>query len=87
MWKSRSVKNEPKPPLLAADTVNQAADRIVENAVFLYKRFNLVERVHNRRVVFSAELPADLRVAMVGQPLTQIHRYLSWNRDRSGVVL
>ena len=70
MWKSHSVKKGPKPPILAADTVNQSADSIVENTVFLNERLDLLVRVHYRGVVFSAELPADLRIAVIGQPLT-----------------
>ena len=65
MWKSHSVKNEPKLPFLAADAVNQAADRIVENTIFLYQRVDLVVRVHHRRVMLPAELPADLRITVI----------------------
>ncbi len=70
MWKSRSVKIGPKPPFLPADTVNKAADSIVENAVLLNESLYLLERVHNCRVMFSAELPTYLRIAVIGQTLT-----------------
>ena len=55
----------------------------MENAVFLNERLDLLVRVHHRRVMFAAELAADLGLAMAGQALAQIHRYLARHGDRT----
>ena len=69
MWKSRFALDGSKASILTADAVNQATDSIVENTVFLHQGFYLLVRVHDGRVVFTAKLASDFRIAVIRQPL------------------
>lgn len=87
MWKSRRIKEAAKASVLTANTVDQSADRIVENAIFLHQSFDLVVRVHHGRVVLTAEFTSYLGIAVIRQSLAQVHSDLTRYRDCPGVVL
>ena len=53
----------------------------VEIPVFLPEIFNLLDRVNDRRMMFTAETAADFRQRRMGQHLAQIHRDLAGHGD------
>ena len=51
----------------------------MEIRVLQNEGFNLFHTVDNGRVVLAAELAPDLREAVFGQALAQVHGDLSWD--------
>ena len=53
-------------------------DESLQRFVSRDEGFNFFDRVNHRRVMFAAKRTTDLRIAVFGQMLAQIHRDLSW---------
>jgi hypothetical protein len=65
-----------KPLYLSANSVNQLTNLVVENAVGLCQAVDLVNRVHNGRVMLAAKLASYLGKAVFRQPFAKIHSNL-----------
>ena len=54
--------------------------------VYLKQRFDLINRVHNSRMMFAAELAADLGKTVPGQFFTDIHCDLTGDGDAARII-
>ena len=57
--------------------LREFADESLQSFIGRDLRFDLLNRVHHRRVMFAAEGTTNLRVAMFCQVLAEIHRHLT----------
>ena len=66
---------------LEAADLGHVLERARELGVAGAQLVDLVDRVHDRRVVLVVELAADLRIGEVGQLLAEVHRHLAREGD------
>src|SRR5262249_46034894 len=64
----------------------ERVDQTVEGRVLLPHVLNFSNGVNHRRVVLAAKAAADLRQRGARERLAEIHRDLSWHRDRLRVI-
>lgn len=65
-----------KPLYLSANSVDQLTDLVVENAIRFRQAVDLVNRVHNGRMMLAAKLASYLGKAVFRQALAKIHSNL-----------
>src|SRR5512138_1109396 len=71
----------------SSERLKEIRDQTVEIPVGFSHLLDLLDRVNNRGMVLSPETPSDLRQRRVRQRLAEVHRNLSRQRDRLGIVL
>ena len=71
---------------LSVKRLEKAIDEVVEFSIALTGRFHFPDGVNNRRVVLTAKASPNLRQRRVRQRLTEEHRNLPRQRNRSGAV-
>src|SRR6266536_5361131 len=65
----------------------EALDHFAEIRIVLHQLLDLLDGVHDRRMVLFVEQSSDLRIREAGQSPTEIHRDLSRKSDRFRVGL
>ena len=67
--------------------IDESLDCAVEITVLFSEAPDLLDRVHDRRMVLVVELFTDVRIREVRQFFTQVHGHLTRKGDVFGVIL